>query len=198
VRPCGGDADEQLGGDLLVAESAADQGQHFSLAIGQDVERRARGHGRTRPIDELADEPAGDAGRQQRLARRHDLDRPDQLDRLDVLEEEAAGAGSQGIDDVLVELEGREDQHPDVVECGVSSDLAGRLDAVDLRHLDVHEHHLRPLRPGQLNRVATVGGHTDHLDTGLGVEQHAEAGAHQSAVVREGDANHSGSRARTR
>jgi hypothetical protein len=50
VRACGGDADDQLGGDLFVAETAADQGQHFALAVGQDVEFWARGHGRAWPV----------------------------------------------------------------------------------------------------------------------------------------------------
>ena len=72
------------------------------------------------------------------------------------------------------------------------------VDAADLGHLDVHEHHVGPFRPGELDRLAPVGGLADHLDAGLGVEQHVEPGTHQGLVVGHGDADHSGSRASTR
>ena len=41
-----------------------------------------------------------------------------------------------------------------------------------------------------VDRLAAVAGLADHLDVGLGVEDHAEAGADELLVVRDQDADH--------
>jgi hypothetical protein len=57
-------------------------------------------------------------------------DRPhpaDQLHRLGALDQEAAGADPQRLEDVLVEVEGGEDDDPDRRQQLVGGDLPGRL-----------------------------------------------------------------------
>ena len=58
----------------------------------------------------------------------------------DVLQQEAAGAGPQRVEHVLVEVERREDDHLHRVVHVGSGDAPGRLDAVAAGHADVHEH----------------------------------------------------------
>ena len=60
--------------------------------------------------------------------------------RRDVLQQEAARAGAQRVEDVLVHVEGR--QHHDLrVACAAVREQAPRrLDAVELRHAHVHQH----------------------------------------------------------
>ena len=77
------------------------------------------------------------AGRQQRVAGGDHPHGAHQLLRRDVLGDEAAGAGAQRLDDVLVEAERRQHQHAMV---GQPLD---RLDPVEVRHPDVHQDHVR-------------------------------------------------------
>jgi hypothetical protein len=56
---------------------------------------------------------------------------------------------------------------------------------------------------GQPDRLAAVGGLADHLEVGLGVQDHPEPGPHQRLVVGDQDPDHrwplsSGRRAATR
>ena len=65
----------------------------------------------------------------------------------------------------------------------------GGLDAVDVRHAHVHQHHVGP-RPGdQVDGVAPVGRLADHVDVGLALEDHPEPGAHHRLVVDQHDAD---------
>ena len=78
---------------------------------------------------------------------------------------------------------------------GASSPLVGqdaprRLEAVELGHADVHQDDVGPQRAHLVDRLAAVRGLADDLDVGLGVEDHAEAGAHERLVVDEQDADH--------
>ena len=86
------------------------QPQHVELPRRQRLQlRRAR---RPRQPGEPRDHPPGHRRRQQRIPGRHRPDRVDQLLRRVVLEHEAAGAGVQRLEDVLVEVERRQHQHP--------------------------------------------------------------------------------------
>src|SRR6266550_908636 len=101
--------------------------------------RRAR-RWRLGPSGELGDEPASDARREQRLARGHRAQRADQLGGLGVFDQEAGRACAQRLEDVLVELERRQDDHPDVHQPLVRGNGAGGREAVRARHPDVHQH----------------------------------------------------------
>ena len=86
---------------------------------------------------ELLDHAPRDRGREKRVAGGDRADRGDQLLGRIVLEDEAAGAGSERLVDVLVEVERREDQDPRAAVGG--EDAPGRLEPVELGHPDVHQ-----------------------------------------------------------
>src|SRR6266540_3313479 len=106
VRLDGALGQVQHRGDLGVGQTASDQGEHLALAGGEcgkalGVPRRAGGGGH-----EVLDQPAGDAGRGDRLAGGDLADGGEQVGGESVLEQEAAGPGAQAVEDVFVEVEG--------------------------------------------------------------------------------------------
>ena len=68
-------------------------------------------------------------------------------------------------------------------------ELLRRGDAVQIGHLHVHEHDVRPVSTRESDRLATGGRLRDHLDGGVDGQQLGEAGAHQVVVVDEQDAD---------
>ena len=60
---------------------------------------------------------------------------------------------------------------------------ARRLDAVELGHPDVEQAHVGPQLAGQRHGLTAVGRLADHLDVGLGVEDHAQPGPDDLLVV---------------
>jgi hypothetical protein len=84
------------------------------------------------------------------------------------------------------------------------SDAAGRLDAIQARHPDVHEHHVGPGPQHGLDRLEPIRGLSDDAQIVLGLQQPCEAGAHERLIVGDHDTDaHApvawiGSRARTR
>ena len=93
-------------------------------------------------------------------------------------EEKRRGPGGQGVEDVLVELEGGEDDDP-----GDLGDLARRLDAVDAGHADVHQHHVGSFAADEVDGLLAVGGFARDLHVGLGLDDHAKPRAHERLVV---------------
>ena len=65
----------------------------------------------------------------------------------------------------------------------VGDDPPGRLDAVDHRHADVHQHDVGPLAQHDLDRLGAVAGLADDVDVGRRAQQHAEPAAHQRLIV---------------
>jgi hypothetical protein len=105
-----------------------------SCALGQRVELvGVTGHRSGKPTRDLVEQLPSHGGREDRVSggdrshRRHDFLGGS------VLEQKAAGAGAQRLDDVLVEPEGRQDQH------ALSRESPRRFDPVDPRHPDVHQ-----------------------------------------------------------
>ncbi len=95
---------------------------------------------------ELGDQPAGDRGSDQPLAARDRADRLQEGARLGVLQQEPGGARAQRPEDVLVEVEGGEDEYVGQL---LVDDLAGGRDAVEPGHLDVHQDEIRPESTGR-------------------------------------------------
>ena len=131
--------DHQPGGDLRIGQTLGDQAEHLGFA------RRERGEfglgwgGCVGPQPgELAYEAAGDGGREQCFACGDDPHRVEQPLGGDVFEQEAAGPGAQRVVDVLVQVEGGEDEDARPARSG-SGELPGGFDAVHARHADVHE-----------------------------------------------------------
>ncbi len=151
-------------------------------------------------LRELLDQASGDLRREQRVAVGHDAHRVEEVVGERVLEQEAARPGLERAVDVLVEVEGGEDQDPGVdLALG---DRPGRLEAVHLGHADVHQDDVGSLAHDEVDGLDAVGRLTDDLDVVGGAQQHGEPAAHERLVVGDGDADHpsapNGSRAATR
>jgi hypothetical protein len=69
-----------------------------------------------------------------------------------------------GLEHVLVELEGGQDHHPDAGQPWVGGDLPGGGQAVGAGHPDVHEHDVGGEFAGQADGLLTVAGFACHLD----------------------------------
>ena len=129
--------------------------------IAASAASRACGrHGGQRPSAQVQ-EPAGDRRGEQGLAARDHADRADQFLRRRVLDEEAAGAGAQGVDDVLVEVERRHHQDPWRALRGQCREPPGGLDPVHDRHADIHDDDVRPEPLGQPHGLRAIGGLPD-------------------------------------
>ncbi len=101
----------------------------------------------------------------------------------DVLQQEAARARPQRLVDVLVEVEGREHQDAHGLLAGRGQQPPRGLDPVQLGHPDVHQHDVGPQLARLVDGLEPVAGLADDLEIVLGVEDHAEAGAHERLVV---------------
>ena len=128
------------------------------------------------------------AGREQLLAPDDRADAAHELFAGGVLEQEAAGTGEQGVVDELGAVERRQHDHPDRVQR--AGDPTGRLDPVETRHPDVHQHDVGADRVREVDGGGTVGGLAEDEQVGLGGEDHPEPGAHQLLVVCQHDGGH--------
>ena len=180
---------EQRRADLGVRRAARDLQQHRVLAVGQRLQARVRRRARE-AVGDLLEQPPRGAGRDDGVAGRHRADRGEQLLRLGVLEQEAARAGADGREDVLVEVEGREHHHARRRVAVALDEVGGRGDAVEAGHADVHEDDVRGRDAERLQRVAAVAGLAHDGHVGLGVDDEPEACAHERLVVDEEDADH--------
>jgi hypothetical protein len=97
------------------------------------------------------------------------VDGLDQRVGADVFEQEAAGPGPQGVEQVLVVVEGREHQHTGR-GVGRRDDPSGRLEAVEQWHADVHQHHVGSGAGRRLDRLEAVGRLGHDRQVGLVVE----------------------------
>jgi hydrogenase maturation protein HypF len=185
VRLHGRLADEELAADLVVREAARDQAEDVELALGQLAELLRRGG--VRDARELLDHAPRHGGGEERVAARDGADRGEELLGRVVLEHEAAGARAQRLVDVLVEVEGGQDQDARGVVGG--EDAPRRLEPVELRHADVHQDHGGPEARGLVDRLEPVRRLRHDLDVVLAAEQHPEARADHRLVVDDEDAD---------
>jgi hypothetical protein len=100
-----------------------------------------------------------------------------------VLEEEAACPRSQRREYVLVDIEGGQHEHPDPGCPRVGGYLPGRLNAVQQRHPDVHEQHIRTLPAGQRDRLFPGGCLPGELHVTSQAELDPEAISHQRLII---------------
>ena len=68
--------------------------------------------------------------------------------------------------------------------------LLRRLDAVQLRHGDIHDHHVRMQLQRQAYCLPSVCGIPDNTDVGLRLQQNAQAVAHHGVIVCQKDLDH--------
>lgn len=118
-------------------------------------------HGR--PARRFGDQTPADRGRDQAVAGRDRTHGVDQAVGVNVLQQEARGAGAQRAEDVLVQVEGGEYQH--VGELFGDHGPGGR-DSVQPRHPHVHQDQVRPVPAGQGHGLFAVGGLAHDLDVG--------------------------------
>src|SRR5690606_34220096 len=98
------------------------------------------------------------------------------------LEEISGRPGTKALEDVFVDLETRQHQHPGTRLLG---DGAGRGDPVDMWHADVHEDDIRVERARLRHRDRAVGGFAHHLDVLARIEQEPQARADGAVIVGE-------------
>jgi len=152
-----------------------------SVRVSSSLARRAGGPGFGAPRELLGPFVRHRWG-QQRLALSNDADGLDQVLWRCRFQEECRRARGQSVEDVLVELEGRQDDDP-----SDARDLARRLDPVDVRHADVHQDDVGALAADELDRLAAVGRFTHDLHVRLRLDDHPKACAHERLVVGERD-----------
>ena len=141
-----------------------------------------RDTGGGQPAPDLVEQLARDGGGEHGVAGGDRAHGVDDLAGRRVLEQEAAGAGAQRLDDVLVEAEGGED------EDALARQPPRRLDAVHARHADVHQHDVGRVGLGGRDRLL-AGARLGHdLDRAGRLEHRLEAGAHHRLVVGDDDA----------
>src|SRR6476661_5131676 len=177
-------AEHQAPRDLVVAEPLADQGDHLALTLGQHPEPACcRGVGGAAACGELADEPAGDPRAEEGVTGGDGPHAAQQLRGLGVLDQEAARPDPDRVEDVLVEVERRQDDGPGGGEGRVVHDLPGRRQAVTTGHADVHEHHVGSGGAHDADGLRPAGGLPHDLEVVLGVEEGTDTGAQQRLVV---------------
>ena len=114
---------------------------------------RSRGLKSVQPAPRVTWSPAGceschdaasDGRCQQGVTGRNGSYRRDELMRRRVLQEKAACSGPQCLEEVLVQVEGRQDHDPRGLTRRMTLDQPARgLESIRPRHLNVHEHDLR-------------------------------------------------------
>jgi hypothetical protein len=179
--------DDQRFGDLRVRQTLRDQLEHLPLARRQLGEAGIVLVAEQRRHRDPVDQAARDRGRQQRLSFRDRVDSRDELLGRAALEQETAGAGAQGAEDVLVGLEGREDQDPHLGRH--REQLGGRGDTVELRHAHVHQHHVGAAVASPVHGLAAVLRLVEDLDRVVARQDRAQAAAQELVVVDEHDSD---------
>ena len=136
-----GGADDEPLGDVGVAEAKRDEPHDLAFAWSQLVEQIGARQLRVWDGCELGDQPTREAWRQHRVAAGEELDRPDELGRFGVLEDQAAGAGAQRGKDALVLFGGGQQHHRDA---RVGEHANRGLHGVQPRQRGVEEHDIGP------------------------------------------------------
>ena len=136
------------------------------------------------------DQMLGDARGQQRLTGRDKSDAGEQFGGRGVLEHEPAGAGAERGEDVLVEVEGGQDQDAYAGAAVVGQDSPGGFETVHDGHPDVHQDDVGLGAEDEVDGFDTVCGAADDVDVGRRLEEDAESGAQQGLVVDHGNADH--------
>jgi hypothetical protein len=104
-----------------------------------------------------------------------------------MLQEVTQGAGlDHALDEAPVGVhgQGNDSDLPVLFE-----NLAGGVDAVEVRHGDVHDHHIGAEFPGQPHCAAAVAGFPDHLKAAFPLQQGRQPLPHDLVVIGQEDFN---------
>jgi len=80
------------------------------------------------------------------------------------------GAGANGLEHVVVELEGGQDHDPDAVHSRVDRDFPRRRKPIEHRHADVHQDDIRRELARHPDRLPAVRGLAHDFDAVLRIE----------------------------
>ena len=160
-------------GHLPVGVAPGHELEHLELALGEVAQHLSTwaAAGRRGPAGGVLEEAPGHRRREQRVARGHGADGVDDVAALASLRRKPLEAPARrAVVDVLVEVEGGQDEHPAGAATPGPARVGGGVDPVEHGHADVHEHDVGADPAGHLDRLPPVGGLAPDLDVGLGVE----------------------------
>src|SRR5688572_325964 len=112
------------------------------------------------------------------------MDRPDGVEQIRmerVLEQVTLSAGLESAENMYIALVRR--QHDDPCVRKLRSNGDERVEAIHLRHLNIHQRHVRMVRTESLDRFATVGGLCYHRHIRLNPNETGDPIAHHGMVV---------------
>src|SRR4029077_20108133 len=132
--------------------------------------------------DEMLNQPPHWPGGDQGIASGRGPHREQDLLRRRVLEQESAGTSKQAVEDVLVQVEGREQHDPRRLR-RQRGHPPGGLDPVEPRHAHVHHHDIGPELCCLADCRQPVGRLADHLEVRLRADHHGHACPDHRLVV---------------
>ena len=176
------DTEVERAGDLGAGAALADELEDLALARR---ERAVRG-GLLFGLG-VAEEDLRDGGAQEGLSRGHGANGEDEIGEAGALEEVAGGARADSGAHVLLGRVHREDE--DGCLGGLLLDAAGRVDAVEARHREIHQDDVGAEAHGSGEGLVAVGRLTDDLDAALGREERDEALADDCVIFGDEDAD---------
>src|ERR1700722_16584685 len=178
--------DEEPCRDVVVGQASGGESHGLAFARGEGVQPTGRVVGRRGGLGEVAGDEALGGGRgEQGFPCGDHADRAKQLSRVGALAEEAAGARAQRLGDVLVVLEGGQDEDLHVGGSRAGGDHSGGGQPVEVGHADVHHDDVGAFGAGQAGRLTAGPGFPHDFHVRLGVDQETEGAAQQRLVVGE-------------
>ena len=169
--------DLETPGDLFVRLTDRHQLENLDFAGRESViELLGR-----RASAEHVDDSLGDGTGHDPFARNNGQDAADDGIDLRVLEDVPAGARSKRLKDVAVRLERSQDEDLDLRMFG--NDPPRGFDAVEVWHLQIHQHDVGLDRSGLLDHVEAVNGLGDDVDPRVSLEQARQTGTKQILIV---------------
>ena len=187
MRLRGRGTDDEGVRDLGVRLTRCEEPEHFGLARAERLELGARLR-RLAESGELLDHAPCHGGRERRLTAPHDADRIEQVVGGSILQQEAGGARAQRRKDVLIKVEGRQNQ--DASGRLIVDELPGRCEPVQFGHPDVHEDHVRAVPADSGHRDDAIRCLCDDLHIWFGFDQGPQARPDHPLVVGDHDADH--------
>ena len=132
--------------------------ENFTLALGQ-IGKQLVWSSRSRCAEVLY-QPLRDGRAKDRFATTYHLDRTHGFLSFCSLQQVASCSGPHRCKDRVIVIKHRQDEDADMR--GLCKDTARRLNAVDARHIEIHEDHIWLERQGFLNSFRARRGLADH------------------------------------
>src|ERR1044071_1580349 len=178
--------------DFFVRGAVAEEGEDLALAAGERDDERFRSRAACfHQAREGGNDAAGDGGLQERLAARGRVNRGDEGFKCDVFQEIAVRAGAQCTEKIRVVVERGEDENRRRRKA--LANARRRLNAVEPRHAQVHQHDRRMQRLDERDRFLAVRRFADDLEIVARGEERAQPFAKEHLIVGDDDADHAGS-----